>query len=303
MRHVWFVVRVLVAVVLLAVILGRVDPGEAADRVRAAPGWVFVVPSALLVVNSGIHAVRILVLIPSPRPRFLPVLRSVLLGNFFGLFLPSGGGEAAKVVALGRAIGDFETALAALATSRLLELIPWGLLCVWGALFVLPARLPGYVWLAWLAAGGFAAVLIGVWFVAPRLGAVPLPPALRDRLARVVAFRPPRRRLAASLAAAVPFAAINCLVVWLVQWGYGGPLSYLEVAGVVPTLDVLIALPITVSGVGVREAVFVDGFGAYGIIAPVALAIAFTRWSGELFRAGLGGLVFLAGARPKGPDS
>ena len=300
MRHLWFFVRLAVAVILLVIVVTRVDPGEAAAQVRSAPWWVFVVPPALLVLNSGIHAIRIGVLLPAPRPGFLAVLASVLIGNFFGIFLPSGGGEAAKVVALGRATGDFETALAALATSRLLELIPWGLLCVWGALVVLPDRLPGYVWLAWLTAAGFSAVLLAVCGFGPRLGALPLPAGLRARVARLLAFRPPRRHVYASLAASVPFAAINCLVIWLVQRAYGGPLSYGEIMGVAPTLDVVISLPVSVSGVGVREAVYVDGFGAYGVAAPVALAIAFTRWTGELLRAGVGGLVFLAGASSGG---
>lgn len=295
MRRVWFLARLFIAGALLAVVIGRVDRGEAAAVLRAAPGWVFVVPAALLFVNSGIHAIRIRALLPAPVPAFLPVLRSVLIGNFFGIFLPSGGGEAAKVVALGRATGDFDTAVAALATSRLLELVPWGLLCVWGAVGVLPAHLPQYVWLAWATAVGFAAVLLGVWGIGPHLGRVPLPASVRGRLSRILAFRPPPRGLLTSLLAALPFAAINCFVVWVVQHAFGGPLDYPEIMGVIPTLDVVISLPVSVSGVGVREAVFVDGFGAYGVAPAAALAIAFTRWTGDLFRAGVGGVVFLVG--------
>jgi glycosyltransferase 2 family protein len=300
-RRAWFVVRVLVAVGLLAFVLRRVDPGEAADRVASAPWWVFVAPSLLLFFNSGVHAVRILLLLPAPRPAFGPVLRSVLLGNFFGLFLPTGGGEAAKVVALGRTTGDFEAALAALAASRLLEMVPWGLLCLWGALGVLPDRLPELVALAWFTAAAFTGILVAVVVLRRFVDRVRLPAWVERRLGRVVRFDPPRSRVWACLLAAVPFALLNCLSVWCVARGYGVALSYPTIMGVIPTLDVLISLPVTISGVGVREAAYVHGFGAYGVDAPTALAIAFTRWTGELFRAGVGGVLFLAAPRHAGP--
>ena len=44
-------------------------------------------------------------------------------------------------------------------------------------------------------------------------------------------------------------------------------------APVAPKLfDVIIALPLTVSGLGVREGMFVHAFGAWGVAEPVALA-------------------------------
>lgn len=298
MSRLWFVLRLLFAVGVLAFVFSRVDPGDAADALAEAPWWAFVVPSVLLLVNSGVHAFRIRVLLPEPRPRFAPVLRSVLLGNFFGLFLPSGGGEAAKVVALGRSIGNFEVAVAALALSRVLELVPWGLLCLWGGLVILPGRLPEYVPLALGTAGGFLFVLL-LFPVVARVGRhVPLPAFVADRILRVLQFRTSRRAILTCLVATAPFALINCFVVWAILRAYGVALSYPTVLGLIPTLDVIIALPITVSGIGVREVVFVHGLGAWDVAPAVAIAASLTRWTGELFRSGLGGLLFLFHKEP-----
>jgi hypothetical protein len=47
-----------------------------------------------------------------------------------------------------------------------------------------------------------------------------------------------------------------------------------------------------VSGLGIREGLFVHSFAAWHIPEAVALAIAFDRWTGELGRAVLGGVLF-----------
>lgn len=297
MRRAAVVLRLLVALGLLGLVVGRADPGEALARLRAAPWWTMAAPIVLLTLNSGIHALRLLVLLPAPRPPGREVLRAVLVGHFFGLFLPTGGGDAAKVVALRRSAGSLETAVAAMAVSRVLELVPWGLLLVWGAWGVLPGRLPWMVTLAWVTAAGMGGALLLVALArgAPAALARRIPGALGDRLRRVAAFRAPPGGLAACLGLTVPFALLNCLAVWAVLRGYGAGLSYPTVLGLVPTLDVLIALPVTIAGVGVREGVFVHGLAAWDIAPATALAVAFTRWTGELFRAGLGGLWFAAG--------
>lgn len=301
MRRALVLLRLFVAVAVVAFVYTRVDPGEAAAVLAAAPWWAWVVPAVLLTVNSGIHALRLVLVLPAPAPPLHVALRAVLLGNFFGLFLPTGGGEAAKAVAIARAAGGYEPAFAAMFTSRLLELVPWGLLCVWGAVGVLPGRLPGWIPVAWAAAGGFAALVIGVVLLARGVVRVPLPDAVATRVDRLARLRPPPARVVACLAAAVPFAAVNCFVVWVVLRAYGVRLSYPEVLGLIPTLDVVISLPVTISGVGVREMVFADGLRPWGAPATTAVAVALTRWSGELFRAGIGGVLFLLG--PLGRDA
>ena len=95
----------------------------------------------------------------------------------------------------------------------------------------------------------------------------------------------------------VPFSLLNCLTVWILLHGYRAPLPYASILGLIPTLDCFIALPITFSGVGVREVTFLEGLSPFGVSAEVALAVGLTRWSGHLFRAVLGGFLFVLGRR------
>ena len=131
------------------------------------------------------------------------------------------------------------------------------------------------------------------------LGAGGLDPLVRrvPRLSVLRALAADRVALAACFAMAFPFAAVNSFVVWLILCAYGVPLSYPATLGLIPTLDVVISLPVTVSGVGVREGMFAWALAPLGVDTATALAIACTRWSGELVRSALGGALWVAGER------
>lgn len=286
--------------VALALIFRVADPGRAAALLRAQPAWVWTVPALLMLANAGLHALRIALLVDGLAPG--AVLRAVLVGNFLGLVLPTGGGEAAKALLLARAPRSVPgaapvglgLAVAAIAASRLLELGSWGLLCAWAALGVLPGAWPGLVPLAAAASGAMFVVFgLGLALLTRGRSAGRLSRLGLGR--RLAGFRPAPARLAASWLCTLPFAAINCAAAWFALARLGLELPYPTVLGLVPTLDLLIALPLSISGVGVRESAFQLAFRH----APeAALAAAWLRWSGELVRAAVGGLLFVAGPGP-----
>jgi hypothetical protein len=220
-----------------------------------------------------------------------------LLGNFVGMALPTGGGEAMKALGLARLAQRPGQAVMALLTSRLLELPPWGLLVWWGAWGVLPGRLDSWVPVAWavglvfigvfVAAVGFHAYA-GALLRGPRAARVPA--ALRGRIEGFAAFRPSARDLVACGVGAIPFAALNCLVVWALLVAVGWPVPYSDVLGLIPSMDVVISLPLTVAGAGVRETMFFHALAPWGVPAEVALTVCWLRWSGDVFRAAVGGI-------------
>lgn len=291
--------RWVVAVGILVALLVRIEPAKVLGQLREAPWWVAVLPSALMFGNTVLHSVRLWLLLREvPWPT---VLRISLLGNFFGILLPSGGGEAVKVLALGRSTPGlgYEQAAAALFATRVLDLVPWAVFLVWGAVSALPTRLPTMAGLAAFGAAGLGGGVL-VSLAALRWG----PAGLQRLPTRVARWFAPLSRLRAnagplwiSLVLAFPFALANIVVVWAIGTAYGIGLSFPDALGAIPAMDLIIVLPITISGVGVREGMFVHVLGAWGVAEPVALAIAFWRWSGEIGRAAVGGVLFALGDR------
>ena len=303
--------RLLLAGALLVWVFSRVEPGEAWAELLAAPPWIWPAVLGLFLLNSWLYAARVVVLMPTPAP-VMTVFQAVLVGNFAGIALPTGGAEAAKVVTIAPHAGGADRALAFIAATRLIELVIWGGLVAWAAAAVLPGRLDVLVPFAWLSALGFVVGAL-VLAVAFRHGGV-----LAQRLAwlpkRLAAFavgasapfaemaRAPGK-LAASAGITALFAATNCFTAWLIFRVYGVNIPYAEVLGLIPTLDIFLSLPLAPASVGVREVVFLNALAPYGADAGVALAVGYTRMSGHFSRAAIGGLLFALGRRPGGTDA
>jgi uncharacterized membrane protein YbhN (UPF0104 family) len=293
--------KVTVSVGLLGFVLSRVDLGQAGRALMQAPRWVFFVPATCLLVNSGIQAWRVRLLFGAHGidASVFFLFRVFVVGSFWGLVLPMGGAEAARLALLHRRLGAFDSCASTLFVARLLETLPWGGLLVWGLVSGLLDGVPLLAGAAWLGLALFAGawcVCIGVWWTGPSV-AQRLPSMLAAPVTRAAQaidrFRGNPWRLVFCALLGVPFTLVNAGVVWAVFVAYGVPLDYPAVLGVVPAADVWISLPVSMAGIGVRESVFVVALAPFGVEESVALAVIFTRWTGELGRAAAGGL-FLA---------
>jgi hypothetical protein len=94
---------------------------------------------------------------------------------------------------------------------------------------------------------------------------------------------------------AVPCGLLNIVLVWQIALGFSVPIDLSGCLALIPAADVVIWMPISLAGVGVRESVMVQVFGPLGVAESTAIAVGFVRWTGELFRAALGGILFLLG--------
>lgn len=300
--------RLVLTGIAVAWISRAVQPAAALEALGAAPWWVFVVPACLLFVNAGLHSLRLVVLLGGVgvHARVRDAFSAIVQGQFAGLVLPRGGGDVVKVAWLTRATGRMDAVLAALAVARLIEVVPWLLLLVYGVAWGLPGRYPligtsGATFAVLFSAGLVAAV--GIARTGDRLAArLPFGRARALRFAealRALAGAPRAVGIASLLV--VPTAAFNVLSVWLVLRGYGVPMPLSEAAAVVPAADTVISLPVTVAGLGLREGVFVTFLGPWGVTESRAVAAAFTRWTGELARAAVGGVLFVASGRLERP--
>ncbi len=287
--------RGLGAVFLLAFILEKADIRALWGLFRAAPWWALVVPAVCLVINTAIQAVRLHLLLPAPGPALAEVLRAYFMANFVGLALPAGAGDAVKVLTL-RRHSRLGVLVAALAETRVQDLGMWGCLLVIGLVSPLPQRVPLLVPVAWVG----AVVMLGAWlFLMPLARATAgwsrLPPKLATALAPFSGegVAVPARRWSGVLT--VPFVALNVLSVWVILQGYQVMMPPLDVARVVAAADVLISLPITVGGLGVREHAYALSFEPWGCSVTQAVAVALTRWAAEWGRAGIGAALLIAG--------
>ncbi len=237
--------------------------------------------------------------------------RLYYVGLFFNNFRPANvGGDAVKILDLGRQEGAPLKIFCATLLDRLLGLSSLTLLALF-AVAAAAARLdalpPVYpllvamvVWLAVLA------------LLLSRRVSSRLPPLLRRLRWRVAAdridaartefahYRPRLRWLVGVFAFSLGVQALRVVTHLLAARGLGIPVTgdqALQLFVLVPLLGIMVALPVSVNGIGLRESMTALTFTVAGFAASDAVAMELVAFAIQVSFSLLGGWLWLRGRR------
>ncbi len=304
-RWILLLIRLIVTAVAVGWVLTRTHPEAALSALMSAPPWLWLVPVSVVSCTTLIQALRLYMVLRATgnRTGYLRVVGALCRGAFVGLALPSGGQEVAKAAFLSRASGRLDAALAALLTVRVLQLPTWVLFLVWGLTWGLLQTHPllGACAMAFIAVASCVLLASFRGFRATGADEVTLPRWLPARLsallARVVGALVGLRRNGQVLVwvalLALPCGLLNAGLVCGVAAAFGVNFGLFSSVALIPAADVVIWLPISMSGIGVRETMMVQVFSPLHVAESTAVAIGLARWTGELFRAAVGGILFV----------
>jgi uncharacterized membrane protein YbhN (UPF0104 family) len=216
---------------------------------------------------------------------------------FTNLFLPASvGGDVVKALYLDGGSGRRLLALATVVIDRfsgLAVLLAQACLAVLLCPIVLPARVHLFVW------GSAAAALAG-------LAALPVLKRLGQRFARTRrlleaarAYRGRPRLVLEATGLAAGVQAANVAVVWLIGQALAAPVPGAYYWVLVPMVSLLVMVPVSVNGMGVREGALMLFLVPLGVAPGTALSLAWL-WFAVFTATGLvGGVVSLClGPRP-----
>ncbi len=246
-------------------------------------------------------------------------VRLSFVGLFFNNFLLGNvGGDAYKVVDLGRREGRTAAVLGATLLDRLLGLLALTVLALLAvptaaaAGVRVPPTLP--LWLALVGWSGAFAVLFSSRLSAlavRALEAVRWRRAAAGLGAMLLEFRTYRARkgwLARLLAWSLLVQAMRVATHLLVALGLGLALDggrVLQLCVLVPLLGILVSLPVSINGLGVRELAAAELFVAAGVVPTEADAVAmeFLAYALMVAVSLVGGVLFLTGPRRRHDDA
>ncbi len=252
--------------------------------------------------NRLLHAVGI-------RIPFWKVCSYYHVGLFFNNFLPANvGGDFARVLDASRTGASRATAFSTVLMDRMIGTVALAGLAVLTTLpaiseLALPPASLGAIYGG--VFGFFALSVVMLWAVFhPHLlsaierlltavGLGRLKPALDDLSARLAAFRG-RRRLFMELfavAAGVQLMRVGVHVLVARALGIQVGLGYFFLF--VPLLAVIVSLPISLNGIGVRETAGIVLFGLVGVGKGMAFTLQFTTYLVAVAVSLIGGVVFL----------
>jgi uncharacterized protein (TIRG00374 family) len=291
---------------LMAFLVSRIPLDSLGDALRGArrewlvAAWLLLLASNLI----GSYQWERLLAAVEIRIPFWKVCAYYHVGLFFNNFLPANiGGDIARVADASR-YGP--TRAAAVSTVILDRLIGTVALAGLALVTTLPAIDHFHLTLVYLAVVGFFALSVGLLWalfhpallplaerVLARVGMGGLKPHLDELAMRLARFRGQRRLFLQLIAVALVVQVSRIFVHVLVAraLGLSVPLPYFFLF--VPLLAVIVSLPISLNGIGVREGAGVVLFGLVGVSRAHAFSLQFTTYLIAVAVSLLGGLVFL----------
>jgi uncharacterized membrane protein YbhN (UPF0104 family) len=284
--------KVLVGGGLLAVVISHISPGEAFAAAAGLDPATFAAAVALYFLAHAAGAARFQLLLPALS--FPRAYRFTMIGVLYGFALPGQiAGDAVKALRMARAQGkgDAVAAVAAVAVDKIISI--FALLVLMALAIGLESRVFGQTVVMMLALGTVAmvAALAGVLLL-------PLPDWLGRTGVSVARWRElsmTPSRLSFALALGMLFQAL-CVAICAIL---GEKLNvHLSLPGWILVMGfsaLVLIVPITVAGIGVREATLVGATAYLGGNEAGALALSFVLFLITLIGAAAGLALDLAG--------
>ncbi len=290
----WLIALPLVGVVAaLALVLWLANPRAVASAVASArPGWLLAAV-ALSVLSPVIFAVKLRVLLEAVDypVAFRRCLSAVMAAVTLNAVLPGRGGDLTRAVFLSEDRGSFTVVLGAVIVERLFDIFALGLLALILGFGIDASAAP-----AWIGLGVCGAALMALWLLglgerAPVARRI----AMRLGLGAYRIVRRPGRALGVATIATVGWLGVVG-VMWCCFRAVRSPIPAAAVAGATPVGILAGIVPITVSGIGTRDAAMLLMLHERGAEAEIVAA-------SFLYTAAIYGVLPLVGSLALGRET
>lgn len=303
------VLRLVISAGLLYYILSKIPVDQLTSILRGIDPWPFLASLALTPVMTWLTATQTRILTDQQGLTLSTgqIFTVTFSTAFYGLLLPGAlVGGAVRWYKFSQQDSKPAEALAAIVFGRLLNML---VLAVTGlACWALDAEGRRNPWNGAILAVTVA-VMLGVWFLFFRRRQAIALASLIERFQLVPAIA--RTKLAKLLRAAADFHSIppgtllgmsatltlyhliGIFSFWLLAQAIPIGLSFGNVGWIRTYVVFLMALPISILGLGVREGALILLLQAYGVAPPVAVAYSFLLLARTLFTALIGGVIEL----------
>lgn len=209
--------------------------------------------------------------------------------------------QSVSIILIDRCFGMFALVcygfVAALLASEVRDAVP-------GLVFYLGSIIAAMLIFMWMVFGSGAGILD--WFLNLQTGLLSLPQRIVRKLTSGLnLFRGRGDVLIRALFLSFVLQLNVIIHFIIVTYALGIEIPWSGMFVIIPLATLIMLLPVSINGVGVREAIFVFFFALYGVMAESAIAFAWVALAMLLAQGVIGGIVFiLRRRRPgnQGPD-
>jgi glycosyltransferase 2 family protein len=294
------VVKLAIAIALLWWVSRKLDFDVVRGRLLMLSPVAILLGVALIFCSNSLAAVRWKLLTSQVGIRIgtARILRYGLIGSFFNQALPSAfGGDGVRFWLLYRDRIPAALAVRSLFLDRFVGFV----FLIIPSLYGLPRLLwqhlaidPRLTWVG--VACGILLCVVAAAFIAQQRNRLS-----RYRIGRLVVqivddlkFLP--TNISSLVRVAIVSAGVQFLlfyVVWILVRQFDQGVSFLDVLTVIPVTFILLAIPISIAGWGLREGLFVAGLGLIGVSRDVALVSSILFGLSSLAASLIGGVIWI----------
>ena len=298
-----FAVKLAAGIALVVFLLWHYDLRSALELIRRERPLFFVATVALYVCGQAMSACRWRFLaalngLPGPYSEYLAYY---FIGMFTNVFVPGLiGGDTMRALYLGRQHRRIGPAFASVMADRGIGLLTLFWLAAVAALCTTGVRLPASVLRVTLLAGTLS---LAAYIAAPLLAKwVSISGRLNRLLAPIIPYlcRPIALIPAIVLSAILQLALATCQ--YLLGVGLGLHIALTTFVLIVPITNVIASLPITINGLGMREAGYLVLLGMAGVSKDQAVALSILYFAASLAGGFTGVFAFVTTHMPGAPD-
>jgi len=283
------VLRAIVLAGTLAILSSVIDVASLGGLMLNMSPWVVLVALAVGVGRCALTSMRWRLLNPDPTAQLSSwhYFRYMMLSNTFNLFMPGAlGGDIVRSVLVVRSVGEHRGSnLFAILADRVVGLFSILVLGTIACAFApgLPERWKHLAFLLTLVVLFLATVALAMSGIVARLAVRALRHlgtagqsgirALQSLRSTLEYYRANRGRTCLALLLCLPIHASWFVIVYMMARSLGMEISFLTLSTVSALVWVVTAVPISFSGLGVRELSFVFLLGIHGISSESATAL------------------------------
>jgi glycosyltransferase 2 family protein len=302
-RRAWsvFAIRLAAGIALVSFLLWHYQLRAAFQLIRRESPILFVATVGLYVGGQSMSALRwkLLAALNGLPGRYPEYLAYYFVGMFTNVFVPGlVGGDTLRALYLGRKHQRIGPAFASVVADRGIGLLALFWLAATTALCTTRVRLPTSVLRITLAAG---AISLLAYVVAPLLAKWL---STRNRVKRLLApvipylCQPLALLPAIALSALLQMSLATCQ--YLLAMGLGLNIALSTFILIVPITNVIASLPITINGLGMREAGYLLLLGLAGVSKQQAVALSILYFAASLTGGFTGIFAFVTTPMPSG---
>lgn len=312
MRRKGIYIKILIAIVLIALLIKNVDFLKAFaffSSLNAASIGLICLISFWLIFVSCIKWKMFLSYLHLPTP-FWRLFNFYIMGYFFNNLLPTNvGGDAVRLLFTAAGKETYSDSFVAVFMERftgLVALLLFVLISI--PLSVYHYRFIdnlGYILLLLAVIIGGTVIII---FINPDLllkfkisnrFITKVHAKLREILSTIQSFKKQKQLVIYSLLLSVLFNFLAIVNVYIVAWALQISLSFLSLLVFVPIILMISAIPFSINGLGISEGAYVLCLTQAGISAPAALSIALFMRAKNIILSAVGGVSFIFYKRSK----